>query len=310
MAGIPLVLLWSLAALLTGAVSDGGAGRRAASREDSRPLPFFYDLYTFRGTGGATAVVGAFAVEAGELETEYADGRVRYRFSVTLALADTVRRVVFNTHDTVFVDVPAAIPDEHLLYTHVEVRAPPSRSVRHRVVMIDAVRPGIGQLYTEPFIIPDYRGDTLMISDIALGQPGTTTGWKRGDAALALLPTSRFPASAFDVYYEIYNLPARRPYTTTITIEPLPSAEVPMPLAEPVQLRFAAESRAGSDHVHSELRHVEASLGRGRYRLTATIIDHVTGRSASRSRTFDVRRDGVGATMVPALPTSREPPRR
>jgi hypothetical protein len=85
MAGIPLVLLWSLAALLTGAVSDGGAGRRAASREDSRPLPFFYDLYTFRGSGGATAVVGAFAVEAGELETEDADGRVRYRFSVTLA---------------------------------------------------------------------------------------------------------------------------------------------------------------------------------------------------------------------------------
>ena len=39
-----------------------------------------------------TAIVTAFAVEAGRLETEAADSRTRYRFSVTLVLADTAIR--------------------------------------------------------------------------------------------------------------------------------------------------------------------------------------------------------------------------
>ena len=34
----------------------------------------------------------------------------------------------------------------------------------------DATTPGVGQLYSSPFPIPDYSGDHLMLSDIALGQ--------------------------------------------------------------------------------------------------------------------------------------------
>ena len=35
--------------------------------DDLRPLPFFHDLYTFRGPAGSTDIVSAFAVEAGHL---------------------------------------------------------------------------------------------------------------------------------------------------------------------------------------------------------------------------------------------------
>lgn len=280
----------------------------AAIPAAGRPLPFFYDLYTFRGSDGGTAVVTAYAVEAGNLTTVDVDSRVRYRFSVTLVLADTLLRSVSNTHDTVHVDVPRTMPDDHLLYTHVEVQAPPSPTTLHRVLMTDATRPGVGQLYSETFPIPDYTGTNLMLSDIALGQPGAETGWTRGNVTLALLPTSQFPSSAFDVYYEIYNLHADREYSTEISIQRLDVvADEANDDRSPVSLRFTGTSPADSSVAASlpELRRVSATLPKGRYRLMVTITDLVTNAAAGRSRTFEVHNTERGATMVPALPMNR-----
>ncbi|MEX0907549.1 MAG: hypothetical protein WD054_04405, partial [Gemmatimonadota bacterium] len=111
MSGIRITLLILLAALTAG---------HAAAVGSARPLPFFYDLYTFRGADGSTAIVSAFAVEAGRLEMEAADTSVQYRFSVSFVLADTALHSVIGTHDTVFVEVPRPMPENHLLYTHVQ----------------------------------------------------------------------------------------------------------------------------------------------------------------------------------------------
>lgn len=277
-----------------------GAGTGPAT---VRPLPFFYDLYTFRAEDGQTAVVAAYAVEAGQLETEPAGRNKRYRFSVTLVLADTALRTVTNRHDTVFVDLPRQVRNEHLLYTHIEVQARPSRDIQQRVIMMDATTPGIGQLYWRYIRIPDYSGRDLMLSDVALGQPDAPNGWSRGAATLALLPTGQFPSSAFDVYYEIYNLPAGHPYTTEITIERVAgSSGETAEDREPVRLRFAGQSAAAADGTLPELRRVETSLAKGSYQLTVTITDQNTGRRASRLRTFEVHASGRGATMVRALP--------
>jgi hypothetical protein len=284
--------------------ADAAAGAYdvvAADNSRAQPLPFFYDLYTFRGRGDSTTVVTAYAVEAGRLEAKTADSGSRYRFSVTLVLVDTALRSVSGAHDTVHVDVPRPLPGDHLLYTHVELMTAPSGHTQQRVIMIDALTPGVGQLYSDFFPIPDYSGNQLMLSDIALGQPDAKDGWKRGDATLALLPTSQFPTSAFDVYYEIYNLPEGNPYTTEITIEGAggtgASAE-----RQPVSLHFSGNSAAGADAVLPELRRVESSLTRGSYRLTVTITDLTTGATASQSRHFDVRGSNRGTTMVAALP--------
>ncbi|HUF11574.1 MAG TPA: hypothetical protein VMN78_00575 [Longimicrobiales bacterium] len=270
-----------------------------------RPLPFFYDLYTFRGDDGGTDVVAAFAVVAGELETEEARGGVRYRFDVTLVLADTALHSVSRTDDSVFVDLPRRLDSDHLLHTHIEVRAAPSRTTLQRVIMSDATKPGIGQMYGGSFPIPDYSGSRLMLSDIALGQPDTRSGWRRGDVALALLPTSQFPASAFDVYYEIYNLTSGGSYTTAIAVERIDEPRARDDGDRRTTLRFFGESDSGADGALPELRRVEASLERGRYRLTATITDLATGESAARSRLFHVRGRERATTMVRALP--REP---
>jgi len=262
------------------------------------PLPFFYDLYTFRGPAGSTTIVSSFAVEAGRLTTQDVGGRSRYRFSASLVLADTALKTVSNTHDTVYVDVEHPLPDQHLLYTHVEVLAAASTSTQQRVILIDAVTPGVGQLYTEPYPIPDYSGSALMLSDIVLGSPGAETGWERGDLILGILPSTRFPPDVFDIYYEIYNMPAGHVYSTEIAIEradPHGAAE-----GEPLRLRFSGQSGAGRDGQLSELRQVDASLTRGSYRLTVTVADRVTGQTATRSRSFVVQGSARDATRVKA----------
>lgn len=268
------------------------------------PLPFYYDLYTFRGEDpGRTKVVAAFAVPVRRLEREARAGQVFYRFDVSLSLADTALHTIYRTDDSVFVASPRPLERGHLLSTHVEVDAPPSGTTVQRVVMTDAATPGVGQLYDSAYEIADYSGTGLMLSDVALGQRPATTGWRRGDVTLALLPTSQFPESSFDVYYEIYNLPYGHVYDTEIAVQRVDASGE----GEPVRLRFSGKATVSRDGFLPELHHVDASVARGRYRLTVTIRDRETGETATNSRLFRVRGWDPGATMVAALPRAPAP---
>lgn len=289
--------LLSLLALAL-AASFGQLATEGPPLAASAPLPFFYDLYTFRNDDGATSVVAAVAVPVGGLRRERVDDRFRYRFDVRFVLADTVERFVSRSLDSVYVSMARPLTDRHLLHTFVEIDAPPSDGTVQRIVVTDATRPGVGQLHQSPFPIPDYGGGELMLSDVAFGLPGATSGWSRHGHTLALLPTSQFPESAFDVYYEIYNLPAGRPYETEIAIELLGGGDDE---GDAVRARFTGESEAGEDGTMAELRRVESSLPTGRYRVTVTVTDRATGRVASTSRPIQVRGWGGGMTMLPAL---------
>lgn len=288
--------------ILVSAVSEHERSSSPSGSKGSLSLPFFYDLYTFRGETGVTTVVAAFAVKIGELKRENEDRQIRYRFDVTLVLADTALGSVSRTDDSVFVAMARPLAGEHLLHTYVELQAPPSNSTVQRVILTDATTPGIGQLYDSPFPIPDYSGDELMLSDIALGQPDARTGWDRRGVTLGLLPTSQFPEGSFDVYYEVYNLPFGNPYTTRISVESVRESGERVGADDAVSTRFSGESAAGADGLLQELRRVEATLAEGRYRLTVTVTDEETGRSATRSRPFEVRGWGQGVTLVQALP--------
>ena len=302
-----VLILAILAATLAGSGADSDA-RRVGDPPvlaAARPLPFFYDLYTFRTDGGGTTVVMAVAVEVRRLRRERRDGRVRYRFDVRFVLADTARGSVVNTEDSVFVSVPRALAGQHLLHTYVEVQAPPSTTTLQRVVVTDATRPGTGQLYTDAFPIPDYSGTDLMLSDIAFGLPGAKSGWTRRGVTLALLPTDLFPEGSFDLYYEIYNLPSGTLYETEISIQPLDDSDDE---DRAVRTVFLGESAARADGSVAELRRVQSALDKGRYRFTVTVTDRVSGQTATRSRLVEVRGWRRGATMVPAMPYGSRAP--
>src|SRR5690606_31100005 len=91
-------------------VPVGGVERAAAAAAVDAPLEFFYDLYTFRGPGSATRVVAAFAVPAGRLDEQRVGREVRYRFDVSLVVADTRDQSVFRTDDSVFVAATDRLP--------------------------------------------------------------------------------------------------------------------------------------------------------------------------------------------------------
>jgi hypothetical protein len=289
---------WVFPAMTTSAPRVSASGTASS-------LPFFYDLYSFRGDSGATDVVASFAVPAGNLKREDVDGNVRYRFNVTFVLADTALGLVSRADDSVFVAVGRPLAREHLLHTHVETRAAPSTTTVQRVVVMDAPYPGTGQLYTHAYEVPDYSGDDLMISDIALGLPGRSGGWERGDVTLTLLPSDHFPSGAFDVYYEVYNLPERTPYRTEISIEPVPGPGLPaFDVDQTVGVGFLSESGAATGEALPQLRRVDASLADGPYRLTVKVTDKATGRTALRERLLEVRNWEAGATFVPACPVT------
>jgi hypothetical protein len=305
--GIVSILSMLAAALASGVAAPDGSPIDAAPTAvvmDANPerlpghVPFLYDLFTFRKDGGGTIVIGAVAVPAGELRAERVDGRYRYRFDVRFVLADTARPSVFSIQDSVYVSVPGRLPSRHLLHTYVEAEAQPSSSTVQRVIVTDANRPGRGQLYTTPFVIPDYSGPELMLSDIALGLPDAQGGWVRRGHTLALLPTSEFPESSFDLYYEIYNIPNGIPFETELAIERLDDADSDDRV---VRTMFSSESTAGEDDSLAELRRVQSALPKGLYRLTITIRDG-RGRTAARSRVVQVRGWRSGTTMVAAMP--------
>jgi hypothetical protein len=280
----------------------------AARGADVQPLPFYYDLYAFRGAGDSTAVIATFAVPAGHLEREPHGGAVRYRFDVTLVLADTVQRTVSRTDDSVYVAVSRALAGEHLLYTHIAVQATPSGSTLQRVIVTDATRPGIGQLYSSSFPIPDFNGSTLMLSDVAVARSQAASVRGRSGDRPPLLPASSLPGSAFDLYYEIYNLPTGTPYVTEIALEPVDRDGIAMEGPdEVVRVRYREEAAHATRGTVREQRHVEASVPRGRYRLTVTVTDEATGASASSSRLLEVRGWRRGATPVAALPRGAGP---
>lgn len=266
----------------------------------SGPVPFQYDLHTFRGGEGNTTVVAAVAVQVRELRRERRDGEIRYRFDVRFVLADTAVQRVIDTIDSVYVGVPRPLARRHLLHTAIELEAPPSETTHQRIVVTDAGRPGYGQLEQSDFPIPDYSGTELMLSDIAFGLPGVRGAWTRRGVTLALLPTSQFPESAFDLYYEVYNLPPGRSYQTELAIQPVDEDSENEDRI--VRTRFEGESDAGPDGILGELRRVESALEEGRYRVTVTVTDGVDGRTATSSRTVEVRGWRRGTTMVPALP--------
>ncbi|MFW5951362.1 MAG: hypothetical protein ACOCVZ_04530 [Gemmatimonadota bacterium] len=278
-------------------LADSFPASRARALEGT--LPFFYDLYTFQGDSGTTEVVASFAVQVRQLHRERVRAGARYRFNVGLTLADQATGEVHQVHDSVYLTVPDPLPGDHLLHAFVETRVPPSRSMVQRVVMLDAPEPGNGQLYSHPFTIPDYSGPQLMLSDVALGLPGRFGGWRRGDIELALLPGAHFPGGQFDVYYEVYNLPAGHPYTTEIAFTPIRDGVSVESRA--VRVRFTGTSDA-VHNVLEEHRQVAAPDARGRYWMTVTVTDEETGATVQQAKFLQVRDWGEDATLVPTCP--------
>ncbi len=243
----------------------------------TKDLPFYFDLYTFRGEEGRTKVVAAVAVPVEKLQKRDVALSSAYRVDLSLILVDTASRRVIRQDDSVALNATRAFKNDDLFRMHVEVAVPPSRTTLQRVIVSDPSEPGIGQLYGGPFPIPDYSTDKLMMSDIVLAEPRVEGRWRRGDVALALVPTGRFKGASFRVFYEIYNIPDNSAYSTEIEIEPLQKTagqKLKSLLGgknDKISLKFDGAALDVKNNTLQELRQVDAQLPVGRYRMKVTV---------------------------------------
>lgn len=258
----------------------------------TKDLPFYFDLYTFRGNEGRTNVVAAVAVPVERLQRSAVALNPAYRVDISLIVVDTAARRVIRQDDSVALSATRAFKNDDLFRMHVEVTVPPSKTTLQRVIVSDPSEPGVGQLYGGPFPVPDYSTDKLMLSDIVLAEPRVDGRWRRGQVALALVPTGRFKGGSFRVFYEIYNIPQNSAYTTEIEIEPVLKSA-----GRRIKELFGAKSRIAfrfdgvaldvKNGVLQELRTMEARLSPGRYRLRIT-VKAASGETIKGERLFIV----------------------
>lgn len=258
-------------------------------------LPFHYHLLTFRGDEGRTDLTAAIAIPGDRLEPTIVAGDTVYALKVSLIVVDTVEDRVARKDTTHYFRAPRRLGAGEYVRTHVELSAEPSEGAIHRVVVVNAARPGDGQVYGGPMQVPDYSRTPLLVSDIVLAQPDTVGAWRRGEVELALVPPQEFKTPApFTVFYEVYNLPATTPYRTEIAVERAEGRGLWGKLkglfggGRPLRLRFEEEAKAAPDGRLQELRRVQPNLRPGRYRIRVTVTNLLTGESAIRERLFSV----------------------
>lgn len=256
----------------------------------TKDLPFYFDLYTFRATEGRTNVVAAVAVPVEKLQKSAAQLNPAYRVDLSLILVDTAARKVIRQDDSVALAATRTFKNDDLFRMHVEVAVPPSRTTLQRVIVSDPSEPGVGQLYGGPFPVPDYSTDKLLLSDIVLAEPGVEGRWRRGNVALALVPTRRFKGGSFRVFYEVYNIAQNSEYTTEVEIEPIQKTagqrikEI-FGSKSKVNFRFDGVALDVRHGTMQELRQVDVPFGPGRYRMSIIVKD-ATGATARGERTF------------------------
>ena len=261
----------------------------------TKDLPFYFDLYTFRGEEGRTNVVAAVAVPVEKLQKREIAMNPAYRVDLSLILVDTASRKVIRQDDSVALAATRAFKNDDLFRMHVEVAVPPSRTTLQRVIVSDPSEPGIGQLYGGPFPIPDYGTGKLMMSDIVLAEPRVEGRWHRGDVKLALVPTGRFKGGSFRAFYELYNIPDNTAYSTEIEIEPIQKSAGQKLKSlfggkSKISLKFDGVALDVKNNTLQELRQVEAQLGSGRYRMRVTVRLE-SGETVKGERVFVVPED-------------------
>ena len=266
--------------------------REALRTESFRPpltvaLPFHYDYVAFRGSGGNTLLVGSVGVPLARLGQDRA-------LRVALTVADTATGQ-FNRTELVTPTVGPAL-DSSQLRTHLSIEVAPGNAVVHRISIFDFDDASVGMLYGGPLRVPDFRADTLMLSDVVIAHAAPHGDFTRGSYSFSLAPAQSFERGEFRVFYEIYNIAPGTRYQTEMSVEAI-DAGLRATIRRlfggkpPVILSFGGVAPLElTDRVIQEVREVRADLPAGKYRLKISVTPGDTRRRLLRERTFTVQR--------------------
>lgn len=278
--------------------ADARALALAAFKADSdrprfdRPLPFFYDVYSFRGEN-TTDLTAALAVPGESLQVRETPEGLVYSLAISFIVVDTVSERVTRVDTTYHLKAPRSLSSGEYVRLHLDMTAAPSANALHRVVVHDPTNPSQGQLYGGALEIPGYETSRLSSSDIVIAERESGS-WHRGNAHLSLVPPRQFEeGSALTIFYELYNLPANAPYRTEIVLQPTDGGGLLRGVRKlfgggPLTLRFEERARPSEDGLVQEIRQVTPSLKAGRYEIRVTVTNLATEQSTIRRTRFIV----------------------
>ncbi|MBI4409034.1 MAG: GWxTD domain-containing protein, partial [Gemmatimonadetes bacterium] len=239
------------------------------------PIPFYYDVYAFRGEAGRTDLLLAAAVPGERLEPQPGDAGLLYPIEVRFLVVDSAAAQTFDTSlARLYQSSKPLGPGQHL--RTILALSLPAGSYQHTVVLKNPRAERAGGAYGGSLTVPDFRGDSLMISDLVLGE-SSGRGLRRGEVDVAPVPPRQFPSgAAVGLFYEVYNLPPGVLYRTRIRVEPLRGKSVFARLkglfggeTAPLALAFDESAAPESSGVQRVFRRVElGNLKPGPYRLS------------------------------------------
>jgi tetratricopeptide (TPR) repeat protein len=244
-------------------------------------IPFFYDIYMFRGDAGETEVVAGFGVPFATLP------QIRGQLRVSFAVVDTAMYLASRAGGLVDAGALRQSGDA-LLRTNASVSAAPTRRGAYRVDVRNNTS-SMGMTYGGPLVVYDFAGTALRLSDIVIAEPHADGTFIRGPHRLSLSPTQVFPGGEFKVYYEIYNMEPRGTYETEITIERADRGMASRLLGRGDFTRLQFSDVAPEDtHVIRELRDVTAPFEPGTWLMRIKVSGSGQSGTFVRERRFTI----------------------
>jgi tetratricopeptide (TPR) repeat protein len=245
-------------------------------------IPFYYDLYMFRGDSGRTDVIAGFGVPFATVPP------LRGPLRISFAVVDTARYHAARAGGPVDVNAQRG-SGRDMLRTNAAVSVEPTRRGVYRVDVRNTTG-SAGMTYGGPLVIYDFSGTALRLSDVVIAEPRTDGTLSRGPHRLSLAPSQVFPGGEFKVYYEIYNMPAGGGYRTEITIERADRSLAARILTRNNVLRLQFDDIApdGADGVIRELRDVVAPFEPGTYLMRVRVTGSAGAGTFARERRFTI----------------------
>ena len=277
------------------------------------PLDFLYDIVTYQSEEGRTLVEVAYTVPTHQLGTVEDGQGLNTWFDSHVVLQDSAFRRIANTSGRIGpIERPITKPSKKkgvdLRTASLSLHAP-AGAYTSAVEVRDEASRRIG-IFQESLMVPDYTGDTLMVSDIKLAtsilpraEPGSFV--RHG---LEIVPNpSRIYRQSDPVhfYYEIYNLTkndgSRTAYRTELEVTTVEKdrhivwrfltgfGKLIKQSDEDQSVLMIFEDEGQST---DEYRYMSIDTGdspSGTYRMKLTITDLQNSQAASKTKTFIVK---------------------
>lgn len=262
---------------------------------DDNPV-FAADFYALRGRTG-TALTTVVGVEGSSLVPAGSADDPVYSSDAEMIVIDSARRTVERATASDSMKPGHRLTPVETVRQYITTEVAPARSADYRIAVTDAVS-GNSRMAGGPLEIPDFSGDSLMLSGLVIAT-ADSGNWKRGDVALSLVPGRVFTSGArMYVYFEIYNQPVDTAFSVEVTLRARERRGVLGRIAglfggerDENTIRYDDIARAADPLLGiQQLRTLGTNdLAPGDYTLTVTITDPATGRSVSRNRDLTLR---------------------